>query len=1129
MTNQERFMEWLADRVPSSSLSDYFFVVSDVENYAHKKYVFSGALYDVVDPTVSGKLVATITADKFFKFMHKRQMKTITSLVEMFHKYTKENALTVTQIQSENAEGNETLSVVADTEAMAESIESVSPEVQISETATIEGPSSITADIANDETDAPAVFSDNGVQENAEEAEDVTVDEERTSAPPEKPVNKTYFRDDMEQFYVWLGQNSSLSVQERKSLISALRIAQLFLQENIAPELALFSDDPSIVKVSINALLSDPDFKAKNDERQGRYFVALETLREFNARRRSTLAETANATCGQELESENAPTVDSNIDGRVNSNTVQQILSDHKIPFWKASKGYLFVERKDMPDVVMRAVRRSEDVISVTSVRRYGNKDCWRIRIREKEAASEVPDEQATKMPASNESSIGEATDRIEAVIGSSSPNSEPEATGESEGLVDIASVRISNDDPLLAFLEQMGVSYIDNRPKAGRLWIIGNRSLKDTTTWLKSQGYSFIYCNSGSKSTNWESAWFLDDRKAQKSQPENTADETLPPKESKAVETTETALSTDLLQLLSDDDMQLLRDELARQSITTLEQFKRENLWAFMNRYALYPISQRLDVYKRVLQRLNGTRAEDHDSQFKLETKSTAYYGDTPAEAFASFCEHIAQKYPLKIRTLLDAKYRGQGSVVLSRTDSRGDSLKMMNPVAYIRKDLSTEAVIVYGHWISEMCGDNDPPVKLTPPSKSRQSKKVVPELKKTTEPVSPAYSSPPKLERVPIETPTAKQEKVSEDEIGKAEQIVKKADLDGISFEELSEELRATMVSTRRTVAAARHIVQLGDKLIHDEAFVDWEEGADQLERILEKLLARNDGYVSRAQLYEFARSEMQVFLNDNDLDDPRLIFDMAQHLFEKIDYHGKHLVFQSKSHISRGDLAVTNVLDLMKNYAVSQGGVFAETDLAQYLQSVGVGTGNMRGLMKVYTHPIFMFYDKGQFIYGESMGINEDWFTTVKKALDALFDDMGDHIVLRDIQSWWFAQLPNLPAGRSWTLLLFQSVLSHYSDKLNGAHTISALSGQSVDTIHAMLVSKDSEIQTFPDAVAAFLIDDGIEQRYFEAEDLRQLLLKRGMIIGNELIWNMHKALANDTRFAWDADGQHVFVKV
>ena len=55
---------------------------------------------------------------------------------------------------------------------------------------------------------------------------------------------------------------------------------------------------------------------------------------------------------------------------------------------------------------------------------------------------------------------------------------------------------------------------------------------------------------------------------------------------------------------------------------------------------------------------------------------------------------------------------------------------------------------------------------------------------------------------------------------------------------------------------------------------------------------------------------------------------------------------------------------------------------------------------------------------------------------------------------------------------------------------------------------------------------ILDPGAEQ---QAEDLRQLLLKRGMIIGNELIWNMHKALANDTRFAWDADGQHVFVKV
>ena len=1125
MTNQERFMEWLAGRVPSSSLSDYFFVVSDVENYAHKKYIFSGALYDVVDPAVSGKLVTTITADKFFKFMHKRQMKTITSLVQLFHKYTKENALAAAENIPESTETSEMQAASTESEGTSEVHESTPPEVEVYP-AKEESQQEPAIDNSNDEPVALANAANDDAQE---EVADVTVAEVHTSAPPEKPANKTYFRDDMEQFYVWLGKNTPLSVQERKSLISALRIAQLFLQENIAPELALFSDDPSVVKISINALLSDPDFKAKNDERQGRYFVALVKLREFNAQRGTALVEGADAPRDQEVGSEDMPSVDSDNEESIDSNTVRQILSDNKIPFWKASKGYLFVERKDMPDGVMRAVRRSKDVISVTSVRRYGNKDCWRIRIKEIEAAADVSDEQVTEEAVSTAGSIHDTSSKEDVAINTSSESFESETTGEPDGLVDIGSVRIPNNDPLIAFLKRMDISYIDNRPKAGRLWILGDRSLKETTTWLKSQGYSFIYCNSGSRSTNWESAWFLDDRKEQKSQHQTTADEAAAPEESKSANLSEIALAPELLKMLSDDDMQLLRDELIRQSITTLERFKNENLWAFMNRYALYPISQRLDVYKRVLQRLNGTKAEDHDSQFKLETTSTAYYGDTPADAFVSFCEHIAQKYPLKIRTLLDAKYRGQGSVVLSRNDTRGNSLKMMNPVAYISRDLSTEAVIVYGHWICQMCGDNDPPVKLSPPSKSQPIKNDVSKPNKTSEPISPAHTSQPIQDRLPIETPAVKQEKASEDDVAKAEEFVLKADLDGVSIEELSEELRTTLVATRRIVAAAKHIVQLGDKLIHDDAFVDWEEGADQLEKILEKLLSRNDGYVSRAQLYEFAHAEMQVFLNDNDIDDARLVFDMAQHLFEKVNYHGRHLAFQSKTHISRGDLAVTNALDVIRNYAVSQGGVFYESDLAQYLQSVSISSGNMRGFMKLYTHPIFLLYDKGQIIYGESMKIDDAWFSTIRGALDNLFYDMGDHIVLRDIQPWWFTQLPELPSGLPWTVLLFQGVLGHYSEKLNGAHTISALSGQSIETIHAMLVNKNSEVQTFPDAVAAFLIDDGIEKRNFEAEELRQLLLKRGMIIGNELIWNMHKALANDTRFAWDADGQHVFVKV
>ena len=121
-----------------------------------------------------------------------------------------------------------------------------------------------------------------------------------------------------------------------------------------------------------------------------------------------------------------------------------------------------------------------------------------------------------------------------------------------------------------------------------------------------------------------------------------------------------------------------------------------------------------------------------------------------------------------------------------------------------------------------------------------------------------------------------------------------------------------------------------------------------------------------------------------------------------------------------------------------------------------------------------------------------------------------------------------MPPLPGGRDWTALLLQSVLTHYSKSLGGARTISGLPSQVATTLRAMLVSGESEIQTFADAVIAVLIDDDIGQRRFVAEELRQLLVRRGMIARNELISNMSKALAKDERFLWDADRKVVTVR-
>lgn len=82
-----------------------------------------------------------------------------------------------------------------------------------------------------------------------------------------------------------------------------------------------------------------------------------------------------------------------------------------------------------------------------------------------------------------------------------------------------------------------------------------------------------------------------------------------------------------------------------------------------------------------------------------------------------------------------------------------------------------------------------------------------------------------------------------------------------------------------------------------------------------------------------------------------------------------------------------------------------------------------------------------------------------------------------------------------------MLIQSILRFYGEEL-GAKTIAAKESQTLETLHAMLVKNDGSIQNFGDAIIASLIDDGVDQREFEAEELRKYLIKKEMIQGGEL---------------------------
>lgn len=369
---------------------------------------------------------------------------------------------------------------------------------------------------------------------------------------------------------------------------------------------------------------------------------------------------------------------------------------------------------------------------------------------------------------------------------------------------------------------------------------------------------------------------------------------------------------------------------------------------------------------------------------------------------------------------------------------------------------------------------------------------------------------------------------ESVDPEHIARVEKIVLDADMKGVTYDSLYNTLELTMVATKALVQKCNRIVEIKGKLYHEDAFVDWDDGAKQMFLIMEKLMQKNNGYVSAVQLYDYARVEMNMFLNDNDVNDERSVYEIAQHLFEKNSFEGNHYSFIGKAHISKSENVISSNFDIICKFAEEQGGIFREDDLAKYLIGIGIKAGNLRHQMRLGREPEFFFYEPGTIISAKSMRIDDLWIESVGRSLCNLLSDADGHIVLRQIQPVWYESLPELPDHRRWTPLLLQYVLYFYGKEL-GAKTIVAMNSQSMDTLHAMLVRTDGPIQNFGDAVIAYLIESETEQRSFEAEELRQLLVKAGMIQGNELIWNMPKALSKDERFAWDANGENVTVRV
>ena len=193
--------------------------------------------------------------------------------------------------------------------------------------------------------------------------------------------------------------------------------------------------------------------------------------------------------------------------------------------------------------------------------------------------------------------------------------------------------------------------------------------------------------------------------------------------------------------------------------------------------------------------------------------------------------------------------------------------------------------------------------------------------------------------------------------------------------------------------------------------------------------------------------------MFLNENAVNSEQAVYAITRH------YYGKpgqqRYRFTDTGRIFRVEMeeSPTNA-DICRNFARSEGGFFSYQKLTEYVHRVGIKTTGLRQQMQLGIKPVYLCYSSDEIVLAETLGIDGAWLDRTGAALQRLFADTGDHVILRSIRDIWYQQLPLLPAARPWTPLLLQYILKFYGGQL-GAKTIQAMSSQRYDTLHCMMV--------------------------------------------------------------------------
>lgn len=334
----------------------------------------------------------------------------------------------------------------------------------------------------------------------------------------------------------------------------------------------------------------------------------------------------------------------------------------------------------------------------------------------------------------------------------------------------------------------------------------------------------------------------------------------------------------------------------------------------------------------------------------------------------------------------------------------------------------------------------------------------------------------------------------------------------------------------STKRINAALENCgaVYVNNKYYHKDNIFDYDAMADVLLQILTRQFDKNGGFTSSSLLYQEAHARLSNFFFNNDgcFDSEKEVFGLAKHVFSVDHYKGRCFVFVRGMYIWEKEPDYTkDATGLLLKFGRDNGGIFNKESALEFLKSIG--SDNPSGLFSNITlyqnqDKIFLQYGPYDFILKERIVFSPSQIEIIIANLNNLLADQ-DYIAAGSISEEFYDMMPSLPSGAYWSLFFIKSISELYD---LGIVVFRASSDDDTSTLPAAIVRKNSDFTTFSDVVWTEWSSMGLPNE-MTADAFREFLCNAGFIRQTEKLHNVHKTVAEDSRFLWTENNNKVII--